>query len=399
MPIKLIILVPFILISVFLNTLECSNYDSMTTEQASALLLTTLDTISLVYPKEMNYENDFLHIVFKLNNLSKNITFNYRIEDAVYDNKTWSIYFILANSSGGSELIRLKRKTNFFFNNKLSNKSQDQDEDERNSGDYSFELASNWIFNVVYKNHTSKLLSLDISLHKRKLYWFEFNKTNQKWSLVVVKLLGNLISNQKHFSHILINSRNIFFSNDGYSYITIARDNQNQYNPNDISLFISNNESLNLCHLANMSCFDYFRASFESTRPTTTKETTTRDPYSLNIEEDEYLYDDFERTSTSVQSSTIGVTEPSEDQSGSIYKFGKLMGIKYDHETNSLFLNDYLNDRIDKLSFSNDQFKLGNIETILKSDYLSNSLSHIALNPIMSFFTRIISIGLIMRTV
>lgn len=125
--VQCIFLLLLFLISNQSSSVKC--VENVLYEQATALLLTTLDSISLVYPKEMNYENDFLHIIFKLNNSSN----NYRIEDAVYDNKSWSIYFILSNSSGGSELVRLKRKTNFSVNN---SKIQDTG--------YSFELASNW---------------------------------------------------------------------------------------------------------------------------------------------------------------------------------------------------------------------------------------------------------------
>lgn len=83
------------------------------------LLLTTADTIAFVYPKEMNYEHDYLNVIFKLNDTSR-----YRIEDSVYDNKSLSVYFILSalalpstnettkssnGNTGGSHLIRLKQ--------------------------------------------------------------------------------------------------------------------------------------------------------------------------------------------------------------------------------------------------------------------------------------------------
>lgn len=97
------------------------------------LLLTTADTIAFVYPKEMNYEHDYLNVIFKLNDTSR-----HRIEDSVYDNKSLSVYFILStlalpstnnetttnsngNSLGGSHLIRLKqhrrRQPNFSQQN------------------------------------------------------------------------------------------------------------------------------------------------------------------------------------------------------------------------------------------------------------------------------------------
>ena len=83
---------------------------------APALLLTTADSISLVYPKEMGYAKDFLHTIYKINNNNRRLNepggpgggnHSYRIEDAVYDNRTWSIYVIVSNSSGGSEIVRL----------------------------------------------------------------------------------------------------------------------------------------------------------------------------------------------------------------------------------------------------------------------------------------------------
>lgn len=77
------------------------------------------------------------------------------------------------------------------------------------------------------------------------------------------------------------------------------------------------------------------------------------------------------------------------------YKFGKLMGVRYDAQEHSLYLNDYLSDKIEKLKFvkkageqgqtgEENHFKMASLEPILKSDYLSTSISHIALNPIMS---------------
>lgn len=88
----------------------------------------------------------------------------------------------------------------------------------------------------------------------------------------------------------------------------------------------------------------------------------------------------------------------------STYKFGKLMGIRFDAQENALYLNDFLLDKIEKLKFAwpsssptsligqlslsqksnHHQFRMASLEPILKSDYLSTALSHIALNPIMS---------------
>jgi hypothetical protein len=67
-------------------------------------------------------------------------------------------------------------------------------------------------------------------------------------------------------------------------------------------------------------------------------------------------------------------------------QFGKLTGIRYDSQENALYLNDYDNDKIQKLQFSNyENLKMASLEPILKSEYLSTSISRINLNPIMSF--------------
>ena len=337
-------------------SLACTSGE--TVEQANALLLTTLDSICLIYPKEMNYENDFLHIIFKLS-LNKS---NYRVEDAVYDNKTWSIYFTISKIQGGSELIRLKRKTNF-----VANKSSPSDQ-----FDFSFNIASNWVINKVYKNNYSKILSLDINPFKRKLYWIEFNTKTFSWYFTVGRLSGSyFFANNLH--QILVPNQ-VSFSTDGYSYIGVIRDNY----MNDISFFISNNQSLNLCHLINMTCVDYFRASLESTQ---TKSTTNLDANTyrfLGLFDEDY----YDTDKTTFSHTTSRIADGLYEQ---VFRYGKLMGIKYDPESNSMYLSDYLNDRIDKVSFADENFKLKNIETVLKSEFLSNSVNHVALNPIMSF--------------
>ena len=250
------------------------------TVMAPALILTTSDTISLVYPKEMGYEKDYLHIIFKLTsslvssnaNSLNTIENPYRIEDAVYDTKTFSIYFILSNgSSSGSELIRLRRHNK---NAKETHNFHHATVSLENS--YSYELATNWSFAQVYANHTSKLLSLDLNVDKRKLYWFEFNVLEKKWILAIFKL---------ETSRLVFKKFNDFsFNNDGYSFITVARDtfvrrplgkNKSREYVNDIVLFVSNNQTLNICFIANMTCSDYFQATSpeENVQRTTTFKT------------------------------------------------------------------------------------------------------------------------------
>ena len=369
---------------------------------APALILTTADTISLVYPKEMGYEKDFLHIIFKLT--SPSVEHVYRIDDAVYDTKTFSIYFILSNSSSsGSELVRLKRE-----NVKSSQATQANTfhrfVDETNVNNYSYELATSWSFSQVYKNETSKLLSLDLNVEKRKLYWFEFNVIEKKWLLVIYKLVTNRIVFKK------FNDYN--FNGDGYSFITVARDifvkkfnskNKTKEYFNDIVFFVSNNQTLNICFSVNMTCNDYFQATMPPELDESKSTLTTQK--SLTSELNEYDYSDQEAglylgESSEVDSNKRVETESLAEAKTStmtnrltttllppLYTFGRLMGIKYSLDEHAIYLNDYGNDRIEKITFENNDFKLKNIETIFKSD-LSNGGGAGAqtqlLNPIMS---------------
>ncbi len=379
---------------------------------APALILTTADTISLVYPKEMGYEKDFLHIIFKLTSTPELV---YRIEDAVYDTKTFSIYFILSNgSSSGSELVRLRRENN---GNKPHTNAFHRFVDETNANNYSYELATAWSFSRVYANQTSKLLSLDLNVDKRKLYWFEFNVAEKKWLLVIYKLMTNRIVFKK------FNDYN--FNGDGYSFITVARDvfvqkfnvkNKTKEYFNDIVFFVSNNQTLNICFSANMTCQDYFQATItpaELGSDSKSSLSTLTTPKTVTSELNEYDYSDQEAglylggqsnemmmdsnnrrngaeseslseivktsTSTNSLSSSTTLLPP-------LYTFGRLMGIKYSLDEHAIYLNDYGNDRIEKITFESNEFKLKNIETIFKSD-LSNGgggAQTQLLNPIMS---------------
>lgn len=357
---------------------------------APALLLTTSDTISLIYPKEMGYEKDFLHMIYKINSLepgTNDSTHSLRIEDAVYDNQTWSIYCLISNSSGGSEIVRLKH---LVPNNKrelLKNRKQsiDQLNNLTSMNQYSqfYQIASNWSRALIYKNETTKILSLDINVKKRKIYWFEFNILNKKWSLAVKRINNEQLT---YFTFEDYSKMNLF-SNDGYSFITIASDTENKNNidsKNDITLFISNNQTLNICYLTNMTCEDYFRAPVpvSSVAPTTTAK---------NIIDESYDDDDDDEYSLSVSSNSmednlkrdLNASKLSLIELPPLYKFGRLMGIKYDKEENALYLSDYGNDRIEKITFerNDNSFKFTNIETILKSDF-----SQAPINPMMSVF-------------
>ncbi len=213
-----------------------------------ALLLTTVDSISLIYPQELDYGKDFLQTIYKINIQALNKPINqqslYRIEDAVYDNHTWSIYFIVSNLLSGSEIIQLTHiPPGKFFNTQKSATYQKET---------NYQMASNWIRKVIYRNSTAKLLSLDINVKRRKLYWFEFNKLSQKWSIGMRRL------NKQHYptSYFTFESysERSMFANDGYTFISVAEDSDK----NDATLFITNNQTLNICFLANQTCLNYF---------------------------------------------------------------------------------------------------------------------------------------------
>ena len=61
-----------------------------------------------------------------------------------------------------------------------------------------------------------------------------------------------------------------------------------------------------------------------------------------------------------------------------VYKFGFLMGLSYVREENSLYLNDYGMDRIEKLYFHKNSLRLNKFDTLAKSN------GDTLLNPVMS---------------
>lgn len=221
------------------------------------LLLTTSDTIAFIYPKEMFYENDYLHVVLKLND-----TCRYRIEDSVYDNKTWSIYFVLseqnANSSSshhsGSSLIRLKQQHHRRFKHPY----QQQQQMPAHLGDLIYEVAPNWHMTHIFSNETSRMLSLDLNSSRRKLYWFEFDRATRRWSLGLLRLVNPMARSSLSYHMLNIGgSSHQQFSSDGYSYLAVASDS---------TVFVSNNQSLIVCHLDNETCYDYFRPATTTTK-------------------------------------------------------------------------------------------------------------------------------------
>ena len=75
----------------------------------SALLLTTFDSISLVYPKEMGYDKDFVQIIFRFT--AHNTV---RIEDAVYDNTSCAVYFAVTSTHNHRNELKDRRTTQLF---------------------------------------------------------------------------------------------------------------------------------------------------------------------------------------------------------------------------------------------------------------------------------------------
>lgn len=373
------------------STTSSQTATTTTLVTAPALMLTTFDTISLIYPKEMGYEKDFLHVIYKIQNSNFNNNNNsyLRIEDSIYDNKTWSIYCLISNSSGGSEIIRLRhmvpfnRRESLLKRKSSSSSSSSSLLSTKLESNQFYQIASNWSRLIIYKNSTTKILSLDINVKKRKLYWLEFNILSQKWSMAIKKLNHDL--SLPIFNTFQFNSN--FFSSDGYSFITVAQDYSDE-----IVLFISNNQTLNICYLSNMTCDDYFRSlkPFSSASSSVSsviiqKQTTRKsndenyDEYNL-IEDvnDDYELNDKNQTDLLLHTSTSTTTTT---ELPPLYKFGRLMGIKYDSKEHSLYLDDYGNDRIEKITFIANTFEFSNIETILKSDSMQSPI-----NPIMSVF-------------
>ena len=402
-------LIVFLVILNF-NKSECvhrtKRFDANKTNRASfnlllapALMLTTSDSISFVYPKEMGYEKDFLHTIYRISNDFQNDTNKpsntlYRIEDAVYDNQTWSIYFVVSNLTGGSEIYRLKHLNPFTIKQNFKNYKLN----EHPSHGHFYQVAANWSRSLVYKNNTAKILSMDINVKKRKVYWFEFNKQNKKWSIAIKKLGAQMSIAYYNFDAY---SEQNYFTNDGYNFMSIAQDNTLSSDhlvskrlkideTNDITAFISNNQTLNICFLLNMTCEDFFKAPV--------KPGITPIKVDIDIEaksqvkdynyEDEFVYDEESglnndpKESKSLEVMTNQVVSTVTTPQPPIFTFGRLMGIKYDSKENALYLADYGYDRIEKISFENNsKLKFKSIEPILKSEN-----GQTPLNPIMSVF-------------
>ena len=340
--------------------------------QAPALLLTTYDSISIVYPKEMGYEKDFLQIIYKITEQNESIVL--RIEDAVYDQNQASIYFILSIhkinvktlkiENYGCELIRLKQ---FHHHQTVSSSSS-------NSNHI---IATNWSQNLIYKNQTISILSMQMNEKKMKIYWLEYNYISNKWSIVVMKL-SHSISNSHNFDYYTFSRPNIKFSTDGYSYISVIHDTIDEQplltKPHakklskkapkqEILLFITNNQTLNICFLSNLTCRNFFNSNH--------KEVSDYDDF---YEDEEEEGEDEMLTTTSIQPTVT---------------FNRLMGIQYDQKEHTLYIADYGYDRIEKIVFETNTDEHMNTDNIdIKASYIQtlvqSSPGQLPINPIMS---------------
>jgi hypothetical protein len=347
---------------------------SQNQQSAPALLLTTHDSVSIVYPKEMGYEKDYLQVIYKVLGSSqtppRKPAIN-RVEDAVYDSHAACAYVVISYANhAGSEIIRLKQNNNESIG---TNSNEEQ-------------LAVYWSRSPFYKNTSTSVLNMDFNEKKRKLYWLEYNYLLNKWSIVIAHLNDDSKSDMEF--HTFDNPR---FSYDGYSFISVVYDemetvignyhdaespqvaintqNTRKYKNRlldterkvhfrrkigELVVFITNNQTLNICFLSNLTCKDFFQMEDR-------------------VPEGDY-YD--------------GVPRNQPDES----KFGRLMGVQYEPKERAIYLADYGYDRIEKIyinintdySIRNSQVKLSSISLSDIQTLVQASSGQMPINPIMS---------------
>jgi hypothetical protein len=379
-------------------------------QSAPALLLTTYDSVSIVYPKEMGYEKDYLQVIYKLLNAQsssslslsrqqKPLSIN-RIEDAIYDSHAACVYIAVSYAnSGGCEILRLKQQTmNETADTNAANSNNEQ-------------LALYWSRQLFYKNATASILNMDFNEKKRKLYWLEYNYSLSRWSVVIARVNGGDSSESSDFHyHTFDNPR---FSYDGYSFMSVVYDemeplavvdamtfprtpkkNKNTHvdhqderqrklatthavrpsrtSSGELVVFITNNQTLNVCFLSNLTCRDFFRADNKADN---------------DAPDDQDYYDTDDRMLPDQQ-------QRQQQQQADESKFGRLMGVQYEPKERALYLADYGYDRIEKIyisintdySMRTSQIKLSSVtlsdmQTLVQSNSGQNQMP---INPIMS---------------
>lgn len=407
--IKLSLILIFLVNIVYL--LPTSQQQNFIVLQAPALLLTTYDSVSIVYPKEMGYEKDFLQIIFKItqttivnseqdktNNKSLTLT-HLRIEDAVYDQQQSTIYLVLSytvenGSNGGCEVIRLKHQ-----HHHSSQKSEHTNRIEQQTHS-NYHIATNWQYEIAYKNTSISILSMQLNDKKRKLYWLEYNYQLNRWSIVIMKLQNEQQNQVKleslNLEYFTFAKSSIKFSYDGYSYISIIYDTfddqykqyRNKLQPQhakstkkaingELIVFITNNQTLNICFLSNLTCRDFFKPfddTNEDVEDNLLKKVETSD-------DDEYYdyYNEYRPTTSTTTTTTTDIA-----YSSSITNFGRLMGIQYDSKERTLYVADYGYDRIEKILLEiNTNLHLPTARVNLNDDESSdiNEMSQITIKP------------------
>ena len=423
--------------------MHTSDMDDNYNKPNDGLLLATADTIAFVYPKEMSYEKDFMHMVFKLTPASRA---TYRIDDAVFDNRTCSLYFVVSNlATGGSDLIMLSKNHHNTQQQQQLASSEDDDHDDN----FQYEMDANWSHRLVYANRTAKLLSMDIDVHARRLYMLEFSvATSKKYSLVQLKLAPPSPPPPQPYGHhqrptatrrpyqprvtrFTFHSLDArYFGNDGYLCIAVVRDMRTSSSPsttrqhqhtsnnnnnndskhtNDITFFVSNNQTLNICFTVNMTCGDYFR---HPTQPSVVEEplsgstsvTGSTAPQANNdyndlddLDDEEVDIDDQDdqdanesnNQTSATLSSTVAPAAALVEYTEAPYKFGRLMSVRYEASEHALYLNDFDYDVIYKMTFArllqqHESFSVQfeRMDILLRTDYANNQSP---LNVIMSF--------------
>lgn len=152
-------------------------------------------------------------------------------------------------------------------------------------------------------------------------------------------------------------------------------------------MFISNNETLILCFMMNMTCIDYLRYSNPANRHLL-QSNQNEDPLNMDYAYEDDLTSSRSDTTTTMASTTVSVANKNElvRLGEPIIEYGKLVGIQYDWNDNSLVVCDYMSDKIDRIHFKDRvEFRYDYVESLLRLDSLKAIDSKlVTMNPVMS---------------
>lgn len=363
-----IVTIAFILIiNVHFNNCKCVNSRFNLSKKklnatqnviGTGLLHTLDDSVSLIYPKQLGYANHLKQKIYKIKNTSNRI---YKIKDSIYDRKTQSIYSSIVDftNNRGSHIIRLAYNQSDSYNDQTSSTYY-----------YEEQMAPNWSKSIFYENKTSVIISMDINIEQRKLYWLEveINKvyTLDKW-FFVVKDLNNFSNSAKYIQ------LNHTFTDQLFTHlISVAYDDSNSIqndSENDIIFFVGVNKILSICSTRNKTCQDYFNSAFYS--PIIKKSNN-------HTKENNELKSSSEFDLAEIQP-TIKIDPYVQlyglNISSNPTEFNNITGIDYDKKNHVLYFNDYIGCRTLKLTFRKNKksngynFNFSKIETILEKNY------------------------------